>query len=64
MRPGRHGRRARLPRPYSPVLDQLIVSGATSGVPTWTWRFSRDPSGTSRGLPLNTWPFTVTVTFP
>src|ERR1700753_1196588 len=41
-----------------------MVSGATSGVPTSTWRFSCDPSGTSRGLPLNTCPFTITVTLP
>ena len=47
-----------------PVIDQLMVSGATSGVPTSTWRFSREPSGTSRGLPLNTCPFTITVTLP
>ena len=49
---------------YKPVIGQLIVSGATSGVPTSTWRFSRDPSGTPRGLPVNTCPFTITVTFP
>jgi hypothetical protein len=34
------------------VIDQLIVSGATSGAPTSTWRFSRDPNGTQRLIPL------------
>jgi double-stranded uracil-DNA glycosylase len=56
--------RQRLAARYRPVPDQLTVSGATSGAPTSTWRFSCDPRATSRGLPVNTCPFTITVTFP
>ena len=46
------------------MLDQSIVSGATSGVPTSSWRFSWEPSGTSRGFPLKTLPLTIAVTLP
>jgi len=38
----------------SPVFDQSMVSGSISGVPTSSWTFSCEPSGTLRGFPLNT----------
>ncbi len=35
---------------------KVIFSGATSGVPTSSWIWACAVSGTSRGLPLKTWP--------